>query len=482
MWVPDPRSAQVRWAIVTALVVGALGTGCPQPIKDDGSDGGADASFTPPGHDGGDGSISADAGMDACVPLSCDQVPAACGAVADGCGGTLSCTCPYALSCSSASCACASPSFVSRIAETGSGYTGLYTSSVLDASGTLHAAFADGDDGFKYLRLPTRAASYQPLIEQVEKGIAVTGTSVAVDPAGVVHVVYYKWTSTGGNFWDAEIWYARRAVDGAWTKARVTTGGTMLYVRGDYAAIALDPAGGLHLLYYSFTYSRADLWYASSPNGTGWVTELVAMGTDIGNNWTSAGTVTLKADGDGTWHALYLDYAARELRLARRPMGGAWTKRAQPLDAPMVSGDWAGAFSSMAFDGAGTLHVAWSVEGADATSLWYGTLTGADVFAERRVDPALAQNTRVGLYPALAIDASGGVHVTYFDGAAADLKYAWRATDTAAFSVEIAQSQGAVGSHSALAVDSSGTAHVLFFELVSQANGTGQLRYATRCR
>lgn len=475
-------AAAVSLSAVALLSV----AGCPQPIRQ-GADGGADASV--PAADGSttvDGGAE-DGGMDACVPKTCAELSGACGMVSDGCGGSLSCSCGFALTClmdggTSGTCGCPSTAFQTRIADTGAGYTGLYNSMVVDRAGGVHVAYVDGDDGFKYLYQPTGAASFVPTVEPVDTSAPVSGTAIAVDEARAVHVVYYRWSSVSSNIWDAEVWYARRAPNGGWTSSRVMAAGQMVYARADYAAIAIDPAGTLHLLYYTFTYQSADLWHASSATGTGWTTTRVQPGTEIGSTWSAAGTLALHADAAGRLHALFFDYDKLSLHYASRPAGGTWVVDAAAVAVPQVSGEWAGAFSSLVVDGTGTLHVSYVREQSTSSALWYAVRApGAVAWSTEQIDPATGTTARVGTYNAMIRDAAGGLHIAHYDGTGQDLRYTHRPSG-GAWTSEPAETSGSVGSHAALGIDSQGSLHVAFFDLLDRIERKGQLRYATRCR
>lgn len=482
------RRPQAMLAVLLTTVAILAGSSCVQKIEPGPSDGSVS---TEVGTDGGTrkpidgGSDASDGGPpDACVPATCETVGAACGSVGDGCGGMLQCQCFLGQTCSdpagAGTCGCPNTAFRSRIGDTGTGYTGLYNSLAVDAAGGVHLAYVDGDQGFKYLYHPPRSAGFAPTIETVESLKPATGTSLAVDAQGQVHVVYYLWDAVSSNIWDAEVWYARRSAEGIWTKSRVVAAGEMVYARADYAAVAIDTAGVVHLLYYTFTYQTADLWHATSDTGSGWSTQRVAPGAEA-PSWTAAGTLSLRFDSSGALHALFFDYGTRSLRHATRSPAGAWSVAPTPLAQPSVSGEWAGPSSSLVIDDADVLHATWSMERTGASSLWYGKSTGAGAWQSEQVDPVPDASANVGSYNALARGADGTLHVVYYDAANEDLRYASRPTQ-GGWTPVTADPGGSVGGHATLGVDARGTLHLAYFELLSQANRNGQLRYASRCQ
>src|SRR5205809_594302 len=97
-------------------------------------------------------------------------------------------------------------------------------------------------------------------------------------------------------------------------------------------------------------------------------------------------------------------------------------------------------------------------------------------FTTRTWQPvAVDQTGTVGRYSSLAVDASGHVHVSYFDDTNVELKYATCAascTTAANWQTVVVDQTGFVGAYTSLAVDGSGRVHVSY-------QGDADLKYAT---
>jgi hypothetical protein len=123
-----------------------------------------------------------------------------------------------------------------------------------------------------------------------------------------------------------------------------------------------------------------------------------------------------------------------------------------------------GSYTSLAVDGSGRLHVSY-YNGA----LRYATCAAACATAanwQAATVDAGAGGGGVGLFTSLAVDGSGRLHVSYVEGSAnGDLKYATCATACATaanWQAATVDDAGTVGHYSSLAVDGSGRLHVSY--------------------
>ena len=79
----------------------------------------------------------------------------------------------------------------------------------------------------------------------------------------------------------------------------------------------------------------------------------------------------------------------------------------------------------------------------------------------------------VGEYTSIALDSSDNVHISYFDGSNADLKYA--TNKSGSWVTETVDSYGGVGTYTSIAIDSSDNVHISYHDGGSSAD----LKYAT---
>ncbi len=419
---------------------------------------------------------------DACTPKTCAELPLACGDLDDGCGGKVSCGCGLALSCQAETqrCACASPDWNHSVIDSGSVFVGMHTAIATDATGAVHIAYSEGDVDLKYLRQPGGLPSWAATAEVVDPNGPIDGASLVVDAAGVVHLSYYRWKNAGGNFWDGELWYARREPSGTWTNRQVVAVGETGYVSGDTTALAIDGQGRLHILFHQFTALTADFSHAWSASGTSWQTELVRKG-DRADSWTAgAGKVSLAVEG-AKLHALFFDYIAQSLRYASCAADGKWTVASEPVALPSGTTKLFGDFSSLVIDSGGTLHAVFNdFMSTSNSALRYAQKRPGLPWTLQYVDPPPGTMGRaVGDYNSLAIDSRGRLHASYYDLMNQQLVYAYR-PQQGAWTVEIADRQNKAGAYSAIAVDSANRVHISYFEEIDSRRG--QLRYAVRCQ
>jgi hypothetical protein len=132
-----------------------------------------------------------------------------------------------------------------------------------------------------------------------------------------------------------------------------------------------------------------------------------------------------------------------------------------------------GHYTSLAVDASGRLHV--SYYDFSNGDLKYATCA-ADCEAIANWETATVDAAgSVGSYTSLAVDAGGRLHVSYFDGTNADLKYATCAADCALpanWQAATVDAAGNVGAFTSLAVDASGRLHVSYRD-----DGNSNLKY-----
>ena len=261
-------------------------------------------------------------------------------------------------------------------------------------------------------------------------------SSLAVDGTGQVHVSYFDDTNS-------ELKYATCAAScttaATWQTVTVDQGG------GSYNSLAVDGTGGVHVSYRDGT----DLKYASCAancmTAASWATVVVDQGGDLGA-YTS-----LALDGSGRVHVSYSGCT----------VAANWTNVA------VDQTGYAGAYSSLAVDGSGRLHVSYFEE--TKGDLRYATCAADCTTAANWQTVAADETGDIGYSASLAVDGSGRLHVSYADFTNGDLKYATCAADCTSpgsWQTTALDHTGNLGGedYTSLAVDASGGVHVSYFD------------------
>jgi len=273
-------------------------------------------------------------------------------------------------------------------------------------------------------------------------------SSLAVDGTGQVHVSYFDDTNS-------ELKYATCAAScttaATWQTVTVDQGG------GSYNSLAVDGTGGVHVSYRDGT----DLKYASCAancmTAASWATVVVDQGGDLG------AYSSLALDGSGRVHVSYSD--GTDLKYATCPAG--CTVAANWTNVAVDQTGYAGAYSSLAVDGSGRLHVSYFEE--TKGDLRYATCAADCSTAANWQTVAADEAGDIGYSASLAVDGSGRLHVSYADFTNGDLKYATCAADCtspSSWQTTALDHTGNLGGedYTSLAVDASGGVHVSYFD------------------
>lgn len=128
-----------------------------------------------------------------------------------------------------------------------------------------------------------------------------------------------------------------------------------------------------------------------------------------------------------------------------------------------------GAWPSMAFDGAGRLHVCYY--GYPSHTLLHAVRNAPGSWSTTTID----NSGDVGRDPSLCTDQQGHLNVSYYDATHGDLKFARSADGGATWSVATVESGGNVGEYSSLAANEMAV-YISYFERVTANDG--RLHYA----
>ena len=161
--------------------------------------------------------------------------------------------------------------------------------------------------------------------------------------------------------------------------------------------------------------------------------------------------------------------AAAGRAVASMGLGRSTSTGIETLEARVLMAGQPAADSSMAYDASGNLHVAYY--DAAAKSLKYTRQSPAGAWT----DPATVDATSadVGRSASLAVDKLGRPGVAYYDAANQDLRYAYLENGTAWKTVAV-DTKGSVGQNPSLAFDAKGVALISYYR-----KDGGDLRLAT---
>ncbi|PWH13978.1 MAG: hypothetical protein DDG59_13585 [Anaerolineae bacterium] len=359
---------------------------------------------------------------------------------------------------------------------------GRYTSLVFDFNQKPHITYFDFSDGMLY-------EAYQITttwkFRQIDLSDTLGSASVSLDSARNPNVLYY-------NNLLGSLEVARRSTQ--WTADTVIASRLSIDQR---VAFRVDSSGRSHLAYYDPL--NQDLVYGIK-DGLAWNFETIDSLGDVGQN------PALALDSSGKPYLSYYDASNGRIKLAFKDSSNQW--RTEVLK---VVGDARGSFSSIAVHPtSGDIYVSFYDASSQTLQLGYTppgdshswSLTTVDVTpksgqhnalaldgsrrpriayfeatnqvlkfaaADRSIPPfnftvdTVDNSGQVGQYCSLGIDGNGFYHISYYDAASRDLKYAF--FDGTTWSTQIVDFAGEVGLWSSLVIDpSTNIPHILYFD------------------
>jgi len=347
---------------------------------------------------------------------------------------------------------------------------GSHTSLTVDSNGDVHISYFDEHN--EHLKYATYDGSSWS-IETVDSGEGTHSdgsdgkvgkySSIAVDSNDVVHISYYQEGNQYGDEY-GELKYASGSYE-SWSISEVSTGsGWPPSDRGKYSSIAIDSNNNPHISYFDAT--EGNLGYRHH-NGVEWDDfPSCCTSSDVHGLYTS-----IDLDSNNYPHISYYDATNGDLKYAVQKSSNSWWANM------LVDGaDDIGYHSSLIIDSNQDVHISYQGDDGD---LKYATRP-ADAASE--IPWTTSYLTSTGSDPqstSIAVDSSGNVHISYYESFDFQgLKYAtydgnsWTTTEVDGGDAQVGPTN--VGFDSSLALDSSGGVHISYYDFTN-----GNLKYAT---
>lgn len=352
--------------------------------------------------------------------------------------------------------------------------TGRAATVAMDSSGKFHVLY---EDNYKQAVNYATNASGSWLIESLTVSamptIGMRGWyAIAVDSSGRPHIGYYNGTKVAHAVKLSTGWQSDTVDDGGYVDGR-----------GDIS-MAIDGGNHVHMVYHYSTIEQ-NLYpnyikHATNASGS-WVSEKIDSRSTY--QAISFEHNSLVLDSNGRAHVAYLGFDS-SLYYANN-VNGAWI--VQSIDSHETSGY----YPSIVLDSNGKAHVSYiSTTPYPATaSVSYAT-NRSGVWVTQLLETS---SSNFSAYTTLGINASGSIHITYFDVGTLGIRYLtnrsnnWIATslDTSEESVNPTTTPipNPVGAFSSIARDTHGKLHVSYikshFDTLNSSNdGVGVLMYA----
>ena len=279
------------------------------------------------------------------------------------------------------------------------------TAVAIDSSGTLHVVWADytpGNFDIYYRKSEDTGATWSPTRRITWTSGASLEPAIAIDSSSVIHVVWYDGTPGLGQ---SDIYYKSSENSGAtWSPARRITWTPALSYN---PAIATDPSGAIHIVWYDYLAGNREIYYKASPDG--------------GISWSAARRLTWTAgdsyspvvatDSIDGIHVVWEDNTPgnREIYYKKSSDGGTTWDPVQRIT-------WTSGESydpAMAVDSSDAIHIVLADFTSDGYEIYYKKSDDAGISwsAAQRITW-----TSGGSYsPAIALDSGNSLHVVWMD-------------------------------------------------------------------
>ncbi len=273
----------------------------------------------------------------------------------------------------------------------------------VDPSGNPHVAWQDNTPGSGeiYYRQSSDGGSTWTVVRRLTWTTGWSyGPALVIDSSDDLHIAWEDWTP--GN---PEIYY-KRSTDGGTT----WTSGTEITWTSKNSwgpAMAVDSSDNLHAVWEDNTPSNFDIYYKKSPDaGATWM-------EDKRLSWNSGWSANpaVSADSASNVHIVWQDDTPgnNEVYYKKSTDGGvAWTASKRLTWNSGVS-----ASPAVASDSAGNVHVVWQDDTPGAHDIYYKKSSDSgDIWGTGQ---RLTWNSGGSMYPAVAVDSLGNIHLVWAD-------------------------------------------------------------------
>lgn len=283
--------------------------------------------------------------------------------------------------------------------------------------------------------------------EILDTGAGATGTSIAVDGGGHVHIGY------GGGY-GTDLRYVTNA-QGPWVLSTVDASAS----GGESISLALDSAGAAHMSYTDFL--GAGICYASNAGGS-WESAVL----DFSSYDSFVMESSIAVDGSDRVHVSGCNRSMGEAGWSLKYLTNASGEWVKTVLAAAEEGA-VGVENHIAVDASGNATVSYTGIGVAAGFVWYPLMVATNASGSWQTS---LRDPFSGWYNAVVTDGAGHVHVSYGWGGYAIL---YTTNATGAWKTEIVDIP-LDALNTSLAVDGGGHAHLCY-----QDAGDIRLRYAT---
>ena len=317
------------------------------------------------------------------------------------------------------------------------GTVGQYASIALDLANRPAISYYDATNNT--LKLARVAAEVWHNYAVDSMGDVGYANSLAVDSSNKVHMSYHEFTSTNSG----NLKYATNR-SGTLVTSTVGTFGLTNLVQ-NVSAIATDPTGTVHIVYYADA-TRGYVYATNSGPGGTWInTNIPSVAGQYPN-----GSMAMALDSTGHVHVAYMTentgcpyYTTNKT--------GVWSTPAQ-----MTTTLWAGFGLSIVLDASDVVHAAWQ-EGSSSTTAIVYTNNGSGSWASPTTVETLYTGPGSACTSIAISPVDGSMHISY--NTYSELRHA---TNASGAWVSTTIYNGSLEPHNSIAFDSSGTLYVSY--------------------